>query len=65
MVRFRKMDALRFTSIVVIICMAYVTLIVVLFAADAIHANDEGLDRNITAFPPSGQLLAFFKEIPI
>ena len=59
------MDALRFTSVVSVVCFAYVTLIVILFAAGLIEADDDGLDRNISAFPPAGQALAFLKVIPI
>ena len=63
-VPFKESDALRFTSIIAVICFAYVTVIVVLFAANVL---DSGItDRGqLSEFPPSGELIAFLRVIPI
>ena len=63
-VRIKKLDALRFTSIIAVLCFAYVTLIVILFAFNVLDTDNA--DRGaLSAFPQSGQIVDFLRVIPI
>eukprot|EP01084_Bolivina_argentea_P214675 364430_1 len=63
-IRFKNMDALRFTSVVAIICFIYVTIIVILYASNTLDANiDPHIDKQLAAFPL--QIISFLKVIPI
>lgn len=67
-VRLNKMDALRFTSIIAVLCFGYVTLIVVLFAFNVLNSginNDDGGKGKLSAFPESGEIMDFLRVIPI
>ena len=60
-VALKKMDALKYTSTLAIMCLAYITLIVILFASRAIDPESKN-DNKFRAFPSD---ISFLSVIPI
>ena len=64
---FRKLDALRFTSILAILCFIYLIIVVILYSPNVSDAldpiNEDNMDNEVLMFPPD--VFSFFKAAPV